>query len=37
MIRFVIANGAAVAIATLSRRTFEQWFLGLRYRLRAAA
>jgi peptidoglycan/LPS O-acetylase OafA/YrhL len=36
-IRFVIANGAAVAIAMLSRRTFEQWFLGLRHRFGAAA
>jgi peptidoglycan/LPS O-acetylase OafA/YrhL len=36
-IRFVIANGVAIGIATLSRRTFEQWFLGLRYRFRAAA
>ena len=36
-IRFVIANGVAIAIAALSRRTFEQWFLGPKRRIRAAA
>jgi peptidoglycan/LPS O-acetylase OafA/YrhL len=37
VIRFLIANGVAIAIAVLSRRTFEQWFLGLKRRIPAAA
>jgi peptidoglycan/LPS O-acetylase OafA/YrhL len=37
VIRFLIANGVAIAIAVLSRRTVEQWFLGLKRRIPAAA
>jgi peptidoglycan/LPS O-acetylase OafA/YrhL len=35
-VRFVIAAGMAVSLATLSRRTVEQRMLDLKYRLRLA-